>query len=126
MAVTKETKSFYELTGRRLNNTSLLKLFNVLRDHDEEPFINIFRSYGLNEDTTTDVVYYDTYEVGTNEWWDNISYQLYGTPNLWWVVALMNDVINPFEELEEGTNIKYLREEYLYGLFTDIEKLSDL
>lgn len=126
MAITKADETFYELTNRRLNNTSLLKLFNILRDHDKEPFINIFRSYEFESNLTEDVVYYDTYEVGSDEWWDDISYKLYGTPYLWWVVALMNDVINPFEELIEGTNIKYLREDFLYNMFKDIERLSDL
>lgn len=126
MSILKETKTFFELTGRRLNNTSFLKLFNILRDHDREPFMNIFRSYSLDEDLTSDVVYYDTYEVGDGERWDSISYKLYGTPYLWWIIALMNDVNNPFEDLEEGTNIKYLREDYLYNLFKDLERLSDL
>lgn len=126
MTILKEEKSFYEMTGRRLNNTSLLKLFNILRDHDTEPFLNIFRSYNLNSEITTDVVYYNTLEVGNDDRWDTISYKLYGTPYLWWIVALINDVSNPFEELEEGTNIKYLREDYLYNLLKDIENLSEL
>lgn len=126
MAVTKSTESFYESTGRKISNNSQLKLFNILRDHDTTKFINIWRSFSLNDDATTNILYYDTYEVGSDAWWDNISYDIYGTPELWWVVAMMNDVVNPFEELEEGSNIKYLREDYLYVLFKDIERLSDL
>ena len=126
MAITKAEETFYELTGRRLNNTSMLKLFNILRDHDKEPFMNIFRSYSFESDITSDVVYYDTYEVSNNEWWDDISYKLYGTPYLWWTIALLNNVTNPFEELESGTNIKYLKEDLLYNVFKDIERLSDL
>lgn len=126
MAVTKATESFYDVTGKRLGGNSQLKLFNILRDHDTTMFINIWRSFSLNDDITTDILYYDTYEVGSDVWWDNISYDIYGTPELWWIVAMMNDVVNPFEELEEGSNIKYLREEYLYVLFKDIERLSDL
>ena len=126
MTITVESQSFYELTGNRLNNLSQLKLFNILRDHDKTPFMNFFRAFSVNDSVTTDVIYYDTYEVGSNAWWDNISNDIYGTPNLWWVVAMMNSVINPFEELEEGSNIKYLKEEYLYTLFKDVERLSDL
>jgi len=126
MGVTTETKSFYELKERKLTNTSQLKLFNILRDGDKTPFMNIWRTFTLNDDVSVDVTYYDTYDVGADVWWDNASYEIYGTPHLWWIVALMNDVMNPFEELEEGSNIKYLREEYLYVLFRDIERLADL
>lgn len=126
MTITRVDESFYELTGRRISNISQLKLFSILRDHDSTHFMNIWRTFSLNNYITTDVTFYDSYEVGDDMWWDNISYDIYGTPHLWWIVALMNNVVNPFEELEEGTNIKILREEYLYVLFKDIERLSDL
>lgn len=126
MTITKVDESFYELTGRRISNISQLKLFSILRDHDSTHFMNIWRTFSFNNYITTDVTFYDSYEVGDDMWWDNISYDIYGTPHLWWIVALMNNVVNPFEELEEGTNIKILREEYLYVLFKDIERLSDL
>ena len=126
MTITKVDESFYELTGRRMGNISQLKLFNILRDHDSTSFMNIWRTFSLNDSVTTDVTFYDSYEVGDDSWWDNISYEIYGTPHLWWIIALMNEVVNPFEELIEGTNINYLREEYLYVLFKDIERLSDL
>ena len=127
MAVTTvEDQTFYELTGFKVEDTSQLKLFNILSDHDTTMFMNIWRTFSLNDDTSIDVMFYDTYEVGSDAWWDNISQDIYGTPSLWWIIALMNDVVNPFEELLEGSNIKYLRGEYLYVLFKDIERLADL
>lgn len=126
MGTTIETKSYYELTGKKMSNVSQSKLFSILRDSEKIPFMNIWRTFTFNDDVTADVSYYNTYAVGDDDWWDNISANIYGTPHLWWVVCLMNDVMNPFEELEVGSNIKYLREEYLYMLFRDIERLSDL
>ena len=127
MAVEKVDETFYEATGTRLLNTSQLKLFNILRDTvDDEKFLNIFRAYSINSSILADTTFYTTYQVGHDEWWDNISYALYGTPRLWWVLALMNDVVNPFEELVEGTNIKVLRAEYLYTLFKELEGIADL
>lgn len=37
---------------------------------------------------------------------DIISTKVYGTPDLWWVIALYNGIINPLVEVETGT---YLR-----------------
>ena len=62
MAVTKYTdKNFYELTGTRLENTSFLKLFDILMDHDGKKFVNIFRGYGVNEDVLSDITTYDLF-----------------------------------------------------------------
>ena len=70
----------------------------------------------------------DTYEVeGDGEaWWDNISYDVYRTPYLWWIVAIMNNITNPYEELEPGSNITILKKDYMYTLFNDIERISQL
>ena len=125
MAVRSVTETFYELTGIQLSNVSMLKLFNILQDiQTDDRFMNIFRSYRVNEEVTTSVVWYELYEVENDDWWDNISYKFYDTPNLWWVCALMNDVTNPFEELSVGDTIKILREPYLYDLFKDMEAIA--
>ena len=126
MTVTRTNTSYYEETGKKLNNASFIKLFNILKDHDGTKFMNIFRSFNTNDDIVNDATFYNTYEVGNDEWWDNISYNVYGTPFLWWIITLMNEVVNPFEELNDGDFIKYLREEYLYALLRDMESISSL
>lgn len=127
-ALTEKTgETFYEATGRKLSSSSLLNLFDVVLDTDRQTkFLNIFKSYTLNEDVTTDIVFFDSYETEDVAWWDDISYDLYDTPFLWWVIALMNNVTNPFEELEGGSNISVLKQEYIYTVLKDIDRLKDL
>lgn len=127
MSITKVDETFFELTNRRLMPISQLQLFSILKDHDRETlFMNIFRSHSIELGITSDIIFYDTYEVGSNPFWDNISNELYGTPYLWWALAIFNNVVNPFEELEEGSNITYLRNEYIYVFMKDIERLAEL
>ena len=127
MAITKSDETFYEITGKKLSSVSSLKLYPIFLDNDRETkFLNIFRSYRLNEDVISDVVFYDTYEVSNDEYWDDIAFNIYGIPQLWWVVALINNVVNPFEELEEGDTLKVLKETYMYTLINDLENLSEL
>lgn len=127
MTITKVDETFFELTKRRLMPISQLQLFSILKDHDRETvFMNIFRSHSIELGVTSDVIFYDTYEVGSNPFWDNISNEIYGTPYLWWALAIFNNVVNPFEELEEGSNINYLRNEYIYVFMKDIERLAEL
>ena len=130
MASTNVTESFFELTGNTLRNTSMIRLFNILLDEEdrETQFVNLFKSFRINQDLMTDIMFFDTYEVeGEGQaWWDNISFDVYGTPFLGWMVALFNDIVNPFEELEPGSNLSILRSEYLYTIFKDMDVISEL
>lgn len=127
MAVTTYTdKSYFELTGVEKNTFSFLRLFNILLDEDRETtFLNIFRSYIINDNILSDVSFFETYEVSNGEYWDNVSSNLYETPYLWWVIALINNISNPFEELEDGQILTVLREDYVYQLTSDLEKVAE-
>jgi hypothetical protein len=127
MAVTEFTiESFEELTGLPKNKFSFLRLFNTLLDNDRETkFLNIFRSYVVNEDSLRDISFFESYEVSNGEYWDNVSYNLYGTVYLWWVIALLNNITNPFEELNDGDQLNVLRDDYVYQLVSDLEKIAE-
>jgi len=125
MTITKSDKTFRELTGHQLKEQSFGRMFNILVDHDRyTKFMNIFRSYTFNELTTIDVAFFDTYEVGNEEWWDNISVKYYKTPHLWWTIPAFNNILNPFEGLEPGTNLKILKASYIYSLLRDLDTIS--
>lgn len=127
MSVTTYTeKNFFELTGTEKSSFSFLRLFNTLLDNDRETkFLNIFRSYIINDISLRDISFFETYEVSNGEYWDNVSYNLYETPYLWWIIALLNNISNPFEELEDGDQLKVLRIEYIYQLTSDLEKIAE-
>jgi hypothetical protein len=59
--IEKIDKSFKEVTGNKLSNTSLLNLFPIYKS--SEKFLNIFRNYILNNDIINDTAYYEIYEV---------------------------------------------------------------
>ena len=73
----------------------------------------------------SEVAFYNTYEVANGEFWDNVSFNLYETPFLWWILSLLNNVVNPFEELDDGEIINVLREDYIYQLTQDLEKIAE-
>jgi hypothetical protein len=127
MAVTEYTeKNFFELTGKQIRTFSFLKLFNILLDEDRETkFMNIFRSYIVNENVFTETAFYNTYQVSNGDFWDNISYKLYNSPYIWWMLAIINNTVNPFEELEDGQIIKVLREDFVYTVVKDLERIAE-
>lgn len=121
--IEKLTESFNEITGERLDNTSQLKLFNMLRENKDDIFWNIWNSYVLTDEILNST-FFDTYEVDDNDWWENISFKVYGTPYLWWAIALTNNITNPFEEIKPGDLIYLLRPQYIYQMLKEIKNIS--
>jgi len=65
-----------------------------------------------------------------------VSYNLYGSTYLWWVIALLNQnntsissnnigIINPFEDLNEGDILTVLKDDYIYQIIADLERISE-
>lgn len=102
-------KTFEEITSHPLSNSSMLNLFNVLEDSDKVKFLNIFKPYIINTDLLSNAMYYMTYEVNDNDWYDQIAYKYYKDQQFWWLIALTNNVLNPFEELDTSMNLKVLK-----------------
>jgi hypothetical protein len=127
MAITEYTdKSFYELTGNKITSISQLKLSNILLDDDRiTKFMNIFRVARLNTSVLQNVLFFNTYEVSDDEFWDNIAWEAYKIPQVWWIIGIMNNIVNPFEELEPGQLISILKKDYLYALTQDLEGIAE-
>ncbi len=124
MALKKITeKSFKDITKHTLEETSYLNLFNILRDSDNNYFLNIFRSYKINEDLLLDILYYITYEIQDTDWFDSIAYKYYNEPKLWWLTLITNNIMNPFEEMEPGKNIKILRSTLIPRVYSEIKEI---
>jgi len=122
----KSDKSFYELTDVRLANLSQLKLFSILNDTTtNEKIMNIFESYNIG-DVVYNTSYYELYDVENDDWFEDISYKYYGTINLWWLIAMFNNVINPFEYLEPGLQIKILKPIHIYQVIKEIKNIGIL
>ena len=126
MASKKLEGTYADITGYSLSNVSLLKMFPIMEDDDGYKFMNIFRSYTMYDSTIQDVLYFDTYEAENDDWWDLIAYKLYQNVGLWWVLCMSNNIVNPFEELEAGKNLKMLYQNFVPQLIKEIDSLSDM
>lgn len=125
--IVKTKEKYKDLTGLIPKNSSQLKMFNILKDLEKlEYFANIFRSYMLDRTHIDDYRYYILHDVTNTDWWDSISFQYYRTSSLWWAVAAVNNVVNPFEELNEGDSIKILKNDHVYRILKDINDLGRL
>lgn len=47
-----------------------------------------------------------------------LAYELYGTPELWWVIAEMNQILDPMTEVVEGLQLRVPTRDRLYNIIT--------
>jgi hypothetical protein len=50
-----------------------------------------------------------------------LSYQLYGTTYLWWLICILNGIQNPFDSSIRGKKIKILRKQYIKTVLDSIK-----
>lgn len=127
MSIKSTDKTYYDITGQRLKNYSRLNIYNTFRiTETNQFFLNHFRYYEIISDVKNDNRYFDLYDALEEDWWDNISYQHYGTPQYWYLLCELNDVVNPYEQLTPGLKIKVLKKTYFYDLFKSMKEVSRL
>ena len=78
-------------------------LFNVYLTADGYYYYNILSkvSFADNIDPST-LIYF---RITKNMPWTNISYLIYGTQYLWWLLCALNKIQNPVRNLPPGTVI---------------------
>lgn len=118
-------KSFKEVTGNSVSNGSLVNLFNILKDEEENYLLNIFKSYQVNPELKTNPNFFRYRNLELNDFWENLSFQEYDNEKIWWILPLGNEVINPFEFIDEGETIKVLDESLKSDIIRDIKTVSE-
>lgn len=93
-------------------------IINILgyADYNNETIINIFKKFSIRQSRLLSVNFYDEYIVQSSDRWDTISYNMYNTTALWWMIANYNGVIDPFAELVVGEKIKVIKPELVSSL----------
>lgn len=115
----------------KTNTSSFINLFPIMLDKDNnEKFINIFRSYKTNDENNEldkkMLMASEPYECDEIEWFENISAKYYYTPFYWWVICMLNNIQNPFEDTEPGKLINIMPMSLLYQLSKELEKIASL
>lgn len=125
MSIEKIDKTYVELKGNRLSPSSILRLFNIMQDDDDEYFLNIFKSFDVLNTIMSDGTNLESLNI-VIPWWEDITYTRYDDVDLWWVACITNDVLNPFEEIVEGENISLLKKQYIPNIHRDMERIFNL
>ena len=100
---------------------------------------NIFNAYKLENDNGNQYVFYNIlnkvslpdniddsvfkkFSIPGNMPLTTISYRVYKTIHLWWLIMLCNNIRNPIRLLAPGTVIRTIKPQYLSTVLANIQK----
>lgn len=86
-------------------------LFNVYQNKEHKYFYNINRGLFLKNLDEMAPGYFSQYEIKYKDTWPLISYKIYGTIELWWLVCKANNILDPTFDPVVGENIQILNRE---------------
>jgi hypothetical protein len=96
----------------KLETFQMENIFNVYKNENGEYFYNLSNTL-LFPDIPAEELY-DTFIVKNNTTpYTYISYQVYKTSQLWWLICCFNNINNPVEFPKSGVQLKILKPEFV-------------
>lgn len=83
-------------------------------------YYNILKTIKVPDDINSDIFLTYTYPGGTP--FTTLSYQIYGTTYLWWLICIINKIENPFDTSLNGKTLKIIKKEYLKPILDNIKQ----
>ena len=94
-------------------------IFKIYTTQNNQYYYNLLQSIYIAVDRIDPRALYQ-YTVKQNLPWSIISFNVYGTIDLWWLIALVNQINNPIRSLDAGTVLNIIRPEYLNKVLDEI------
>jgi len=113
--------------GQYQNNISTLpnlniyryeKIFKLYQTGNNQYFYNLIQSIFLPDQLDKRALFYIT--VQQQQPWTTISYNVYKTIELWWLILLTNKLYNPFELPATGTVLAVIKPQYIPDILKEI------
>ena len=93
------------------------KIFNVFEQDDYYAY-NIIKTVHFPADL--DPLMTDYYRINGNMAWSHISFKIYGTIKLWWLICIVNKIMNPVIIPTPGLIVKIIKPAYLGTVMSQI------
>jgi len=92
-------------------------IFNVYTDNDNMYYYNLLETVSL---PTLPQSVFSIYTIQPKDTWPLISYKVYNTTALWWLILQVNNISNPTVMPDPGTPINILDADYVSTIITAI------
>ena len=75
---------------------------------------NLFKRTKISEVIFNDLTFFTKYQIISDERPDNVAFKVYGDPKYFWIICLMNNIVNRFYDwpLPECVFQQYLKDKY--------------
>jgi len=95
-------------------------LFNVYQNESQQYFYNLLSKVNFPENISEE--YYTIYTVGNDSVpYTLISYRVYNTISLWWLICAVNQITNPVCFPAPNTQLKILSPQYVREVLLSIK-----
>lgn len=103
---------------KRIDEYLYENIFKVYRADDKYAF-NILKT--VNIDGDLDPRLFDLVRVAGKQSWPQISFKIYGSINLWWLICCANKIMNPVVNPKPGLVIRVVKPRYVETVLTQIK-----
>ena len=120
-SIFRKNKDIPELSN--IDNERYESIFNVHQtgdNKDEYYYYNILSKISIDT-TGIDPLVFDYYTIQKRLPWTSISYNLYNTQHLWWLILAVNKIVSPIVQPAPGTVIKVIKAEYIDNVLSEIQ-----
>ena len=89
-------------------------LYDLKQDGTSKVVTDIFRRIKVREKIKDNISLLDKYDVGEGETPETVAFKVYGDTNYFWIICLMNNVVNRFYDwpLDEFVFQQYVADKY--------------
>ena len=103
-----------------LSNFRYENIFKLYKTSEGQYFYNILSTISFPENLDNNLFY--SLSINEKTPWPIISYNVYGTIELWWLLAIINKIKNPLQLPSAGT-IKVLKAQYVRPVLAQLNQL---
>lgn len=106
---------------------NFFKLHIAEEENGDKIFFNLLKKiYIVDKSSDLNPKYFDTYVIDVDLPWVILSYNIYGTLNLWWLLCLANNIQDPTKNPEQGSYLRVIKPTYVELIVNTISKQLNL
>ena len=83
-------------------------------------FYNIIKTIQIPDNINNNI--FDTITLYNGVPFTTLSYNIYGTTYLWWLICIINNVKNPFDTNNAGKSFKIIKKQYIKIILDSIKQ----
>ena len=102
----------------KLKEENMENIFHLYQNENDLYFYNLLQTIHFPQNLPDN--YFELYSVNYGDTWPYISFKVYNSVRLWWIITLANDIINPTLLPESGSTLKIPKIEIVTEILTQL------